>query len=109
MLNESGSLWPKQTELSSISRPEVAIAPISLDGTTPFGFISHVQSRTSVNIANAQLVACHNTDTLDVLFAAQEILYSVRTQESGASCESARPPSGIRNLMNANLYRRTQA
>jgi hypothetical protein len=40
------SKWAAQEIGFIISRPEVAIAPISLDGTTPFGFISHVQSRT---------------------------------------------------------------
>jgi hypothetical protein len=40
------SKWAPQEVGFIISRPEVAIAPISLDGTTPFGFISHVQSRT---------------------------------------------------------------
>jgi hypothetical protein len=40
------SKWAPQEVGFIISRPEVTIAPISLDGTTPFGFISHVQSRT---------------------------------------------------------------
>src|SRR6266513_963174 len=39
------SKWAPQEVGYIISRPEVTIAPISLDGTTPFGFISHVQSR----------------------------------------------------------------
>src|SRR6266550_1875261 len=39
------SKWAPQEIGFVISRPEVVIAPISLDGTTPFGFISHVQSR----------------------------------------------------------------
>ncbi|MBZ5636361.1 MAG: toll/interleukin-1 receptor domain-containing protein [Acidobacteriia bacterium] len=39
------SKWAPQEIGFIISRPQVAIAPISLDGTTPFGFISHVQSR----------------------------------------------------------------
>jgi len=29
-----------------VSRPEVFIAPLSIDGTVPFGFIGHVQSST---------------------------------------------------------------
>jgi len=43
--NFLASKWAPQEIGFIISRPEVAIAPISLDGTTPFGFISHVQSR----------------------------------------------------------------
>jgi hypothetical protein len=43
--NFLASKWAPQEVGFIISRPEVAIAPISLDGTTPFGFISHVQSR----------------------------------------------------------------
>jgi hypothetical protein len=43
--NFLGSKWAPQEVGFIISRPQVAIAPISLDGTTPFGFISHVQSR----------------------------------------------------------------
>jgi hypothetical protein len=39
------SEWAPQEVGFITSRPEVTIAPISLDGTTPFGFISHVQSR----------------------------------------------------------------
>ena len=39
------SKWAPQEVGFVISRPEVVIAPISLDGTTPFGFISHIQSR----------------------------------------------------------------
>jgi hypothetical protein len=39
------SKWAPQEVGFIISRPEVVIAPISLDCTTPFGFISHVQSR----------------------------------------------------------------
>src|SRR5260370_6540148 len=39
------SKWAPQEVGFIISRPDVAIAPISLDGTTPFGFISHVHSR----------------------------------------------------------------
>lgn len=43
--NFLASKWAPQEVGFIISRPEVAIAPISLDGTTPFGFISHVQGR----------------------------------------------------------------
>lgn len=39
------SKWAPQEVGFIISRPQVVIAPISLDGTTPFGFISHVQSQ----------------------------------------------------------------
>jgi hypothetical protein len=39
------SKWAPQEVGFIISRPKVPIAPISLDGTTPFGFMSHVQSR----------------------------------------------------------------
>lgn len=38
------SQWAPQEVGFIISRPEVAIAPISLDGTTPVGFMSHIQS-----------------------------------------------------------------
>lgn len=47
--NFIASKWAPQEVGFIISRPEVTIAPISLDGTTPFGFISHVQSRTISN------------------------------------------------------------
>jgi len=52
------SKWAPQEVGFIISRPEIAIAPISLDGTTPFGFISHVQSRniTSEGITRELLV-----------------------------------------------------
>src|SRR6267378_4977969 len=43
--NFVASKWAPQEVGFIISRSEVPIAPISLDGTTPFGFISHVQSR----------------------------------------------------------------
>lgn len=43
--NFLASKWAPQEVGFIISRPKVTIAPISLDGTTPFGFISHVQSR----------------------------------------------------------------
>ncbi|HET8546351.1 MAG TPA: toll/interleukin-1 receptor domain-containing protein, partial [Bryobacteraceae bacterium] len=43
------SKWAPQEVGFIISRPEVVIAPISIDGTTPFGFISHVQSRRIVD------------------------------------------------------------
>jgi hypothetical protein len=39
------SKWAPQEVGFIISRPEVVIAPLSIDDTTPFGFISHVQSR----------------------------------------------------------------
>jgi hypothetical protein len=39
------SKWASQEVGFIISRPDVAIAPVSLDGTTPYGFISHVHSR----------------------------------------------------------------
>jgi len=56
--NFIGSMWAPQEVGFMISRPEVAIAPISLDGATPFGFISHVQSRkiTSEGITRELLV-----------------------------------------------------
>ncbi len=52
------SKWAPQEVGFIISRPDVAIAPISLDGTTPFGFISHVQSRkiTKDGITRALLI-----------------------------------------------------
>jgi len=43
--NFMASKWAPQEAGFIISRPEVAIAPLSIDGTTPFGFLSHVQSR----------------------------------------------------------------
>jgi hypothetical protein len=39
------SKWAPQEVGFIISRSDVAIAPLSIDGTKPFGFISHVQSR----------------------------------------------------------------
>jgi TIR domain len=39
------SKWAPQEIGFIISRPDVAIAPISLDGAVSFGFISHLQSR----------------------------------------------------------------
>jgi hypothetical protein len=51
-----------------------------------------------------RLVACHSTDAHMVGFAAQEILYSIGTQESSPSCHRARPPSGTRNILNVTLY-----
>jgi hypothetical protein len=39
------SKWAPQEVGFIISRPEVSIAPVSLDGTMPFGFISHIQAR----------------------------------------------------------------
>ena len=38
------SKWAPQEAGFIASRPEVAIAPLSIDGTIPFGFLSHVQS-----------------------------------------------------------------
>ena len=38
------SKWAPQEAGFIASRPEVVIAPLSIDGTTPFGFLSHVQS-----------------------------------------------------------------
>jgi TIR domain len=45
------SKWAPQEVGFIVSRPEVAIATISLDGTKPFGFISHVQCRKITNDA----------------------------------------------------------
>ncbi|MEY2564936.1 MAG: hypothetical protein QOH88_3129 [Verrucomicrobiota bacterium] len=39
------SKWAPQEAGFIASRPEVVIAPLSIDGTTPFGFLSHLQSR----------------------------------------------------------------
>ena len=38
------SKWAPQEAGYIASRPEVVIAPLSIDGTTPYGFLSHVQS-----------------------------------------------------------------
>lgn len=38
-----GSKWCAQEVGFIVSRPEVLIVPLSLDGTTPYGFISHLQ------------------------------------------------------------------
>lgn len=38
------SQWAPQEAGFIASRPEVVIAPLSIDGTTPFGFMSHLQS-----------------------------------------------------------------
>ncbi len=43
--NFLSSEWAPQEAGFIISRPEVAIAPLSIDGTIPFGFLSHLQSR----------------------------------------------------------------
>lgn len=43
--NFLSSKWAPQEAGFIVSRPEVAIAPLSIDGTTPFGFLSHFQSR----------------------------------------------------------------
>src|ERR1051325_3445317 len=37
--------WAPQELGYIVSRPSVAIVPLSVDGTTPFGFIGHIQSR----------------------------------------------------------------
>jgi hypothetical protein len=52
------SKWAPQEVGFIVSRPDVAIAPVSLDTTTPFGFISHVHSRpvTKDGITRALLV-----------------------------------------------------
>ena len=39
------SKWAPQEAGFIISRPEVVIAPLSIDGTVPFGSFSHLQSR----------------------------------------------------------------
>lgn len=38
------SKWAPQEAGFIVSRPEVVIAPLSIDGTVPFGFIGHVQA-----------------------------------------------------------------
>ncbi len=38
------SKWAAQESVFIVSRPEVDIAPLSIDGTVPFGFFGHVQS-----------------------------------------------------------------
>lgn len=38
-----GSKWCAQEVGVIVSRPDVLIVPLSLDGTTPYGFISHLQ------------------------------------------------------------------
>ena len=39
------SEWaPQETGFIALSRPEVIIAPLSIDGTTPFGFFANIQS-----------------------------------------------------------------
>jgi hypothetical protein len=43
--NFLASKWAPQEVGYIISRPNVVIVPISIDGTIPFGFMSHVQSR----------------------------------------------------------------
>jgi hypothetical protein len=43
--NFLASRWAPQEAGFIISRPEVLITPLSIDGTTPFGFLSHIQSR----------------------------------------------------------------
>ena len=44
-VNFLSSKWAPQEVGFIISRPEVVIAPLSIDGTIPFGFLSHLQSR----------------------------------------------------------------
>ena len=39
------SKWAQQETGYIASRPEIIIAPLSIDGTTPFGFFSHIQGR----------------------------------------------------------------
>jgi len=39
------SKWAPQEAGFIKSRPDVLITPFSIDGTTPFGFLSHLQSR----------------------------------------------------------------
>jgi len=39
------SRWAPQEAGFIISRSEVLVTPLSIDGTTPFGFLSHLQSR----------------------------------------------------------------
>lgn len=41
--NFMASKWAPQEAGFIVSRPEVVIAPLSIDGTVPFGFIGHVQ------------------------------------------------------------------
>lgn len=43
--NFLASKWAPQEVGFIISRPEVVIAPLSIDGTIPCGFLSHLQSR----------------------------------------------------------------
>ena len=43
--NYRTSLWCEQELGFIISRPEVLIIPLSVDGTTPYGFISHLQGQ----------------------------------------------------------------
>src|ERR1700730_11751287 len=43
--NFLSSKWAPQEAGFIISRADVVIAPLSIDGTTPFGFLSHLQSR----------------------------------------------------------------
>src|SRR5665213_2968817 len=40
--NFLSSKWAPQEAGFTISRPDVVIVPLSIDGTTPFGFLSHV-------------------------------------------------------------------
>jgi hypothetical protein len=42
--NFLASRWAPQEAGFIVSRPEVIIAPLSIDGTIPFGFLSHLQS-----------------------------------------------------------------
>jgi hypothetical protein len=43
--NFLSSRWAPQEAVFIMSRPDVLITPLSIDGTTPFGFLSHLQSR----------------------------------------------------------------
>ena len=40
-----GSDWAPQELGFAVARPEVPVIPLSLDGTMPFGFISHLQGK----------------------------------------------------------------
>jgi hypothetical protein len=39
------SRWTSQEVGFIVSRPDVVVAPLSIDSTTPYGFLSHLQSR----------------------------------------------------------------
>ena len=51
------SKWAPQEAGFIASRSEVAIAPLSIDGTTPFGFLSHIHSsRIQDNVITRELL-----------------------------------------------------